>query len=207
MSFSKRHPIIFNAVMIITVGFVIGYIALFAIDIFTGHGEYKTVPDVKNLPLREAIQKLEEAGFKWEISDSTYNDAYKPGVIIEQDPKANTNVKALRTIYLTMNAMYPRLVTLPSLSELSYRQGRSMLEGMGFKNIIVDTVASPYKELILSVTANGKAVEAGTRLPLSAQIRLTIGDGSEEEMSDSLPNSGTNGYNGNDAGDKNVDFF
>ncbi len=159
---------------------------MFMVDIFTAHGKYKEVPDVKNMPLREAISKLEDAGFKWEISDSTYNDNYQPGAVIEQDPKAHTNVKALRLIYLTINSITPREVVVPSLVDLSFRQGKSMLEGLGFKNIQVQIVPSPYKELILSISANGRQIEPGTKLPVSTHIVITIGDGAEETPGDSI---------------------
>lgn len=179
-SFVKKHPILMNAIYIAGCAIVLAYMSLLAIDVFTGHGKSKEVPDVRNLPLDEAAAKLEDAGFKWEISDSTYNEDYKPGVVIDQDPKAHSQVKDLRTIYLSVNAMTPRLVTLPALTEISVRQGQSILMGLGFKSIRVDSVPSPYKGLILNATAGGRKVTAGMKLPLSTQIILTVGDGSQE---------------------------
>lgn len=184
--FIKNHPILFHLFLIVVTFLVLVYATLAMIDIFTGHGEYRTVPSVKGLLLNEAVLMLEDKGFRCEVADSAYNDTYKPGAVIEQEPKANAKVKPLRTVYLTMNAKYPRVVTLPAIVDMSYRQGLAMLEGMGFKDIKVESVFSPYKELILGVKANGKDVEAGARLSLSSKIEITIGNGIEEEFADSI---------------------
>lgn len=163
---------------------------MFSLNIFTEHGTYKNVPDVRRMSIAEAIQRLESAGFKWEITDSTYNDSYPLGSIIEQDPKPNAQAKSLRTIYLSVNASSPRLVAIPTLNDMSLRQGESILQGLGFKNINIVYQASPYKDLILSVTVNGRQMENGTKAQLSAQITIMVGNGDEEMTeSDSLKNS------------------
>ncbi len=183
INFFKKHPIIANFLAICVTFIALSIIAMLALNIFTEHGRHKTVPDVRRMPLNEAIQRLEGAGFKWEITDSTYNDSYPLGSIIEQDPKPNSQAKSLRTIYLSVNASSPRLVSIPVLNDMSIRQGESTLQGLGFKNINIVYQPSPYKDLILSVTVNGRAVESGTKAPLSAQITITVGNGEEEVVS------------------------
>ena len=141
------------------------------------------VPNVRNMPLVQAAEKLEKAGFKWDISDSTtYNEQYKPGVVIDQDPRPHSMIKAIRTIYLKVNAMHARSVKLPKLYENSVRQGLAMLRSYGFKNVQVDSVASPYKGLILQVTANGHQVAEGSMVSVNAFIKLTVGDGSIADL-------------------------
>ncbi|MCF0185462.1 MAG: PASTA domain-containing protein [Bacteroidaceae bacterium] len=177
MGFPKKHPIIFNFLLIMAVGWVLTTIALFAIDIFTDHGHTVKVPNVKNMQFNKAIAEIENCGFSWEITDSVYSDEFKPGSIIDQDPKGDQYVKRLRKVYLTVNAFQPRLVPLPNVTEMSQRQGQSLLEGLGFKNIQILTVPSEYAGLILSVSVNGRQVEAGTKIKLSSMIQLTVGDG------------------------------
>lgn len=184
--FPRKHPILFHLLLIIVTFFVLLYAVLVGIDSFTGHGVYEVVPDVKGKNLTEAVSELQAKGFKYEVTDSAYSDNYKPGAVIDQEPKAESKVKPLRTIYLTMNATSPRVVTVPMVVDMSYRQGLAMLEGLGFKDIKVETVYSPYKELILAVKANGKPIEAGTRLPLNAKIEISIGNGLEEALPDSI---------------------
>ncbi len=178
--FKANHPIAYNALLIVVTFVAICYAALMLIDVFTAHGQEKKVPNVCNLPLDKAVEVLESEGFKWEISDSTFNESIKPGTVLSQDPKPNSYVKAIRTIYLNINSFYPRAVALPVLTEISVRQGLSMLKSLGFKNVGVDTVPSPYEGLILAVKVNGRQVKAGTRVSVNSMIRLSVGDGQED---------------------------
>lgn len=181
--FKENHPFILNGALIIIAFFLTGYIALLFIDVFTSHGQEKRVPDVRYLTLQEATDRLEKAGFNWDISDSTtFSEQFKPGLVIDQDPRPLSYIKAIRTVYLKVNALHPRSVKLPKLHEVSIRQGLALLRSYGFKNVQVDSVASPYKGLILQVTSNGHHVEEGAMVSVNAFIRLTVGDGSITDL-------------------------
>lgn len=184
--FPKKHPILFHLLLIVITFFVVTYGVLLAVDSFTRHGEYEVVPNIEGLSLQDASEKLDEKGLKWEVTDSSYSDTCKPGAVLDQEPKAGSKVKPQRVIYLTMNAVSPRMVTVPKITDMSYRQGMAILEGLGFKNVRVETVFSPYKELILGVKANGNSIDAGARLPLSATIEVSVGNGLEEALPDSI---------------------
>lgn len=184
--FPKKHPILFHLLLIVIAFLIIVNVTLFAIDSFTGHGIYAVVPDVKGKTLNEAVVELEKSGFKWEIADSAYSNTYAPGVILDQEPKAESRIKPLRTIYLIRNAVLPREVALPMVVDMSYRQGMAMLQGLGFNEINVKTVSSPYKDLILEIKANGKTVKNGTRVPLNTKIEMSIGSGVEEIIEDTI---------------------
>ena len=186
IEFPKKYPIIFNMILIMMTFFVIMYGVLCIIDSFTDHGEYVTVPNITGLSIDDATAKLEMEGFKWEITDSAYNKNLKPGCVIDQEPKENSNVKALRTIYITMNAVAPRIVSLPNVNDMSQRQGVAMLEGIGFKSVNVDCVPSPYKDLIVGVKVKGVIVEPGTRLPVNSIIYVQVGDGYQCITADTL---------------------
>ncbi|MBR1804186.1 MAG: PASTA domain-containing protein [Muribaculaceae bacterium] len=181
--FKENHPFLLNGALIAIAAVVMGYIGLLFIDVFTSHGQEMRVPDVRNMPLEQAISKLEDAGFKWDISDSTtFSEQYKPGVVIDQDPRPLSYIKAIRTVYLKVNAMHARSVKFPKLNEISIRQGLAMLRSYGFKNVQIDSVPSPYKGLILQVTANGHQVAEGSKVSVNAFIKLTVGDGSIADL-------------------------
>ncbi len=181
VSFFKRHPIIFNLSLIVLALFVVCYAALFCLDIFTEHGKTVKVPDVRNLSLSEATSVLHSAGFNCEVTDSMYNENYNLGAVVDQSPKANSEVKSNRTIYVSINYSSPRTILLPNLADYSERQGVSMLQGLGFSNVEVVYVTSPYKGLILGVSVDDRQVEPGTRVLPSANIKLRVGDGNEED--------------------------
>ena len=174
-----RHPILVNSGLMVLALVALGYIALLFIDVFTSHGQQVQVPDVRNLPLEKAIDILEDAGLRWEISDSTtFYENYKPGTVIDQDPKAKSYIKKIRIIYLNVNAMHAPIVPLPKLVDLPGRQGMATLKAMGFKNVTMDSVASEMDGLILQVTVDGHNVAPGKPVSVNSKIKITVGDGS-----------------------------
>ncbi len=176
-TFAKQHPIIFNAVLIAITAIVLIALSFLAMNIFTRHGQSQEVPDIKGKPLREAIEILEAQGLKGQINDSVYNEAFKPGCVVDQSPKAFSAVKAQRIIYLTVTPFSPRLITLPNVKDMSARTGQSMLEGLGFRNIEIEMVQSEFNGLILGVLINGRNVSPGEKILLSSQITLQVGNG------------------------------
>lgn len=172
--------IIANLLLMGVVSVFLIWIALMWMDIWTDHGNEKTVPNVKGLYFDDARAKLEEAGLTVELSDSVYENNSRPGMVVEQNPKVNTRVKPGRTVYLTINAFSPKTVTVPSLTDMSSRQARSILEGLGIKSISEEMVISEYANLVLGARYNGHRLNAGARIPVNAHIVLEVGDGMPE---------------------------
>lgn len=174
-----RHPILVNSGLMVLALVALGYIALLFIDVFTSHGQQVQVPDVRNLPLEKAIDILEDAGLRWEISDSTtFYENFKPGIVIDQDPKAKSYIKKIRIIYLNVNAMHAPIIALPKLVDLPGRQGMATLKAMGFKHVTMDSIPSEMDGLILQVTVDGHNVAPGKPVSVNSKIKITVGDGS-----------------------------
>ncbi len=192
-SFRERHPIVVNLLLMFVATCVLIYIALLFIDVFTDHGRQRQVPDVRSLSLGEAIEKVEAAGMAWDISDSTqYDRNFKPGVVIDQDPKAGSFVKPTRAIYFKVNAMHDRKVALPRLVDISSRQAVAMLRTQGFKDIVLDSVRGPSSSrgVVLQVKVDGHSVADGTSVLVSSNILLVVCDGSiDDTMPDTIVNS------------------
>ena len=188
--FSKKHPILFNLLGVIIVFFLVWYSLYLLIDVFTLHGQEAKVPSVRNMSLENAIRKIEAAGFEWEISDSLFNEAIKPGMVLEQEPKGTAMAKTTRVIYLTINAFNPKMVNLPILSDISCRDAVNRLTSMGFKYVSVDTVPSADEGLVLAVKVNGHPITPGSKVSIKDQISIEVGDGLVPEMPfDVLPDN------------------
>lgn len=176
--FRDQHPFLVNSILIACAACAAVFIGLLFIDVFTSHGQEKLVPEVRNLTLDQAIDKLEDAGLDWEVADSTqFNENFKPGVITDQEPKAGSYIKAIRTVYLNLNASHPRIVSFPKLQDTPLTQSLASLHTMGFKNIYIDTVQSPYQDIVVNVMVNGRKIAPGTGVMVNAQVHLSVGDG------------------------------
>lgn len=192
-NYFRRHPILANLLIIITIG-ILGVIIVFlSLNLFTKHGATDTVPGVENMTYTEAIKTLRKHGFRTDIRDSIFNEAIPPGYVIEQFPKAGATVKPGRKIFLYINAVHPREVLIDgenkvaegALRGFSKRQAISKLEELGFKNISIKTVPGD-DDRVVRITANGKTVMKMQKVPVNALIVVEVRDGALRSVTDSI---------------------
>lgn len=186
LEWTKRHPIITHLAALAVVLFLLCAVAMWWLGVFTQHGKMVSVPNVKGITVGLAKKTIEDSGLRYEITDSIQNSQYPLGTVVGQDPKGGASAKRDRTIYLTINRSTAKTVALPALVDISVRQGLSILQSYGFENVTTIEEFSPYKDLILDVRVNGNVVPVGTRLPLTTNITLTVGNGIASSDIDSL---------------------
>lgn len=178
--------ILLNMLAMLAVAVVIGWLAMMWLRVWTRHSETIAVPAVKSLPYPSAFEMLSAEGLTGIVVDSVYDTRTKPGTVIEQNPKAGTIVKEGREVFLTINAFSPKMVTLPSLTDISLRQARSILEGLEITRITERRVPSEFKDLVLNALYHGSRLMPGARVPVNAEIVLEVGEGDNDILSDSI---------------------
>lgn len=190
--FASKHPILTNLLIIIVIAVLGIWIAYLSLAIFTKHGEFDTVPNVTNMTYTQAIETLNEHGFRTSIQDSVYQENIKPGYVIEQIPKANSNVKPGRKVLLYINAVHPKQVLIDGTSNnrlefalkgISLRQGKALLEEFGFKNIKEKFVPGTT-DRIIRVLANGKPVRMMEKVAINSAIVIEVSMGTDESLAD-----------------------
>lgn len=181
--------ILIHVFLIIVVGFLLIKGVSIWLNHFTRQSDIVYIPNVKGMQFDEAQSFLTNAGFSVELSDSIYDTKAKRGAVVDQNPKDSTTVRPGRTVYLTINAFYPRMVSIPPLTDISARQAKVTLEGIGIKNIITKEVPSIYDGLVLGVFMNGKQLTPGSRIPVTSKIVLEVGKG--EDIAQSKPDNNT----------------
>ncbi|PTS95541.1 serine/threonine protein kinase [Pedobacter sp. HMWF019] len=162
------------------------FIAFFSLRYYTKHGQGLNVPALKGLSFNQAVSKLEDLGLRYEV-DSVYIMDKPPGIVIDQDPDANTFVKDNRTIYLTINTAQAPNVKFPDIESKSLREVQPTLESFGLK--IGDTTykADVAKDVVLQANFGGRPLKPGDILPKGSRIDLVLGDGRGNEEVD-IPN-------------------
>lgn len=176
-NFIKRHPIISAIISILIVDILLLVIASFGLGWFTNHNQYQIVPELKGMNVAEAAAKLRQSNLVLEITDSIFEASTSPGNIIIQTPKAGSKIKNNRTIYVTIRSFSTQQVSIPSIVDLSLRQGMSMLQAAGFKNIAVEKIPSEYSDLIYDLKMNGLSLSPGDKVPVNANLTIVVGDG------------------------------
>lgn len=165
-----------NFLAAIGVVIAIVLIAYFSLGYYTRHGSGIPVPKLVGAPVERAISALEEQGFKYQI-DSVYVLDQAPGTVIQQDPDPGTNVKENRTIYLTIVTRIAPNVSLPDVTQSTYREAAAMLSNYGLK--IGDTTYTNdiARDRVLAVKFNGNELKPGAKIPKGTKLDLVLGDG------------------------------
>ncbi len=160
---------------------VLTIIVLFSLKFFTKHGEQVAVPDVTGLYVEEADVLLKKQDLSYEVVDSVYVRDKLQGEILEQIPRAESNVKTGRTIYLTINSKSDKMIILPQVQNVSYRQARATLEAIGFVVSNIEYKPSEFPDLVMGIRVGQTPVRAGDRLRAGASVVLIVGSQTQGE--------------------------
>ncbi|MCU4165810.1 PASTA domain-containing protein [Carboxylicivirga caseinilyticus] len=172
-----------SKVFLKNLGIAIGVIALLLIgtfislNIYTHHGVTQPVPDCTGLTQEQFEQLLEEKDFRFNIIDSVHITGFTPGAVVEQLPKAGTEVKKNRTIHFTINAYSAEKVQVPNLTSYSLRSAKAILESYGLKTGELIYIPSEYTNEVLGQHYKGKPIEPGTSIEKGSVIDLLLGQG------------------------------
>lgn len=164
--------VIFVAVVVLAVNIGLGLI--------TQHGKEITVPDFTNMSFREARETGERAGVRVEVTDSVYVRRMQRGAVFTQNPVAGSRVKKGRRVLLTINAVVPRKVTMPSLVGYSMRQAKAELSSRGLylgRLIYVSDIATNN---VLRQLYRNHEIQPGSPIESGAVIDLVVGLNSED---------------------------
>lgn len=175
-------PIVWvNLLGILLFVIIIGFATLWWMDIYTRHGESIDVPDLTNMTIGEAEQKLEDLGLESFIIDSVFNTHIPQGTVLEQSPTAGSTVKEGREIMLTISTQLAPAKAIPNIvNNCSYREAESKLRAIGFKISNVE-YTSGDKDWVYGVKQNGRTVYAGQKIDTSIPLTLVIGGNSTME--------------------------
>lgn len=100
---------------------------------YTNHGQKLELPDFINMHLTEANELAEDKTFEIIVNDSTHRVGIPGGMIINQNPKANSTVKENRKVYVTVTKYQSDQISLKSFPELygrDYEQKKKELSLM-----------------------------------------------------------------------------
>jgi beta-lactam-binding protein with PASTA domain len=157
---------------------VLSFLALKWLDYRTNHGSFVTVPDLAGKTIETAKIELKDNDLTMEIQDSAnYNPSYPKFSVIEQYPRAGSQVKEDRKIYLILNPSGFRKVELPVVVGRTFRQAKPTLEAIGFEVGKISYIDDIGKDEVQSISFEGKAVKAGDLLPMTSKIDLVLGNG------------------------------
>ena len=153
-------------------------IIVFGLKIITKHNSYVIVPDLKGESINVLVNLAKQNKLRFEVIDSArYIPSMLPFTIISHLPKAGSQVKEKRKIYLTVNPSGYRKVTVPNLIQITKRNAESLIKSTGFELGEYTYKDDIGKDMVLEIQYQGEKIEPGTLLPKTSKIDLVLGNG------------------------------
>ena len=145
------------------------------------------MPDFYGVHIQDLDSVCQELYLRYIIIDSVFNKKEEKGIVLEQDPRAGTNVKENRRIYFTINALQNKVITFPYITDLSLRQTVRKLESLGLVVGELEYKPDLAKNVVLNQKINGIQIKEGQELFLGTIVDLVIGSGLSDKTT-SIPN-------------------
>lgn len=157
---------------------VLGCVGLYYwLDAYTENGIMVAAPDFTGVPITDIEAFADTTDVEWVIVDSLYTDELPKGTVAEQEPVLGYLVKRGRKIYLTVNAVLPKQVTVPNVRNLSLRQAKAVLESVGLKLGELQYRPDIAKNAVLDQLVNGESIDEGQMTVMGTVVDLVLGDG------------------------------
>jgi eukaryotic-like serine/threonine-protein kinase len=164
---------------VILVGLLI--ILLIWMNIYTRHGQARSVPDFHGLTLEQTIKLAKKTKLKYLIVDSVYTSVVGPGCIAGQNPLPGFKVKKWRKINLTVNAVNPEMIAVPDLVGLPKRQAIALIESSGLEVGQRYYIPDLSVDFVIKQMYKGKEIKAGESVRKGSVIDLFLGKGLSNE--------------------------
>ena len=174
----KKYPLLKHLTLMLAVSLAILVIVLLLVKLYARQGKEFVLPDMVGSDI-EDMRSDASLSVEYVIVDSVFNEHDPGGRILTQDPKGGTMVKKGRKVYLTITSYTADKTYLPDLCDLSLRQAVSQLYSMGLQGGTLRFVESPDRNAVLSLSQNGRTLQAGQEVNRGSRIDMVVGLGDE----------------------------
>lgn len=132
------------------------------------------VPDVVGIPISEAESLLAEAGFSYEVDRTVVTTDFDVDIVMNQDPRAQQEVRISRTILLTISEE-PARFDVPHVIGLEERRAMIAIENARLKPVVVHDYSTDENTIPGSVISQEPL--AGVSLYEDSEVVLTVSMG------------------------------
>jgi serine/threonine-protein kinase len=136
------------------------------------------VPDVTGKQLAEAEKILEKSGLRVQSVSDQFSESVPSGAIINQNPKADEEVKKDRGVYLIVSKGQETL-KMPNLIGQPIRTARLTLTNAG---LLIGTVDYQSSDLYGKDTVIRQSKPKDASVPYNTTINITVSSGAEMQV-------------------------
>ena len=175
--------IVFSALTL----FALFFIWLKSLDIYTANNRHIQVPDFSGIHVSNLDSAFKKNNLRYIIIDSIFDKNTDKGVVVDQSPEPNFEVKKNRRIYLTINSLQRQRVYFPEIYDLTLRQAVKKLNDNKLVVGDLEYKVDIARNKILGHSVNGISINAGQELFEGTTVDLLVGKGVGDDYID-MPN-------------------
>lgn len=170
-----------NLLIAVGIGCVLLIASLIWLRVFTHHGQALTVPDLTGLSIEEVDVITKAKKLRYSVTDSVFFRELPKGTVVKQNPRQGMKVKVNRTIYLSMNAVNPERVAMPTVTGVSLRQARATLETYGLSLGKISYKPDIAVNIVLEQMLNDTVINPGSMIIKGSSVNLVLGRGLSDQ--------------------------
>lgn len=174
-SFLKSRQFFIQIGLILLFIFFIFFGVIKWLSSYTNHGEFVVVPDFKGQKTKDLDAFVQGKEVSYLIIDSVYDPKEKTGMVLRQEPEAESKVKHNRTVYLYVTGMVAPQIKMPKLIDRSERQARLILVTYGLKVGKVSEKSADCNGCVLSQRVKGQEITEGSPVKKGSVVDLVVG--------------------------------
>lgn len=178
--FSKRFFKNFLAALLLVT--VVPLVLYLYLGWYTGHGDHRTVPDVRGLTVASAEQELGGEELSLLVVDSIYTEDAVPGMVFEQNPSPFSEVKRGRAVYLTVYRSTPPSERLKVAEGTNERVAEIILQNRGIRYEKQYEEHAYLSGMVVRVLHRGKELDPSSLIKRGDKVTLIIGTRSNEKV-------------------------
>ncbi|NJM15519.1 MAG: PASTA domain-containing protein [Bacteroidales bacterium] len=152
-------------------------ILLIVVRFYTDHGKGYVIPDLKHMPINQVDSVLTKLGMRYQINDSVFVPNFEAGTVVDHHPPGGSKVKTNRKVFIVINANSPELIVLPTVTGVSFRQAKAILESHGLVLGKIHYKPDIAQNYVLEQLYKGHAVATGDSVLRGSKIDLVLGNG------------------------------
>ena len=181
INFFKNNIYLKHTTLALFTLFILFYIWLYSLDIYTLHNKKILVPNFSNFTLDDVDSIAKAHNLRYIIIDSIHDRSRERGICVNQIPKDSSFVKKNRRIYLTINSIKSKKVEFPDIYDLSLRQAVRKLKQYDLEIGELFYIPDIAVNKVLSCEINGLKINEGQELYVGSKIDLILGEGLKDE--------------------------
>ena len=181
LNFLRKKPLLKHFLYAMLFLFLL-FLGLFKfLDHYTEHNRFLKVPNFKNLHINALDSIFKNYELRYEIIDSVFDKNRSKGIVVNQYPSFNTDVKRNRKVSLTINSVKNKIVKFPDIFDITLRQAVTYLKKNGFEIGKLQYKSDIAINKVLECKLNGIAVQVGQELQYGSIIDLIVAKGLSKE--------------------------